>query len=266
MREEVRARVASLSPRGSEPVSTSVDLPCAPAVQHIFALAAEEATALERKSIDSTHLLLGIPAEKESRAAGILTEHGFTYDTYRRELSSSPASTKPARTASRLHLWGDDYDLTQAPAAIQSSLLRFERLVDGVVNCIDSYSESYGEQILKRSGRSRKQALGHLIDLTAAHQQWIARALDEATVATSGYPTEEWVAAQHYATFPWGPLVDLWVLLNHLLFHVIAHIPEAKLNTPCRIGLGEPAPLAQVIERYLGQCEEIAGELPTRSK
>ena len=266
MREEVRARVVSLSPRGSDPVSTSVDLPCAPAVQHIFALAAAEATALEQKSIDSTYLLLCILSEKESRAAGILAEQGLTYDTYRQELSSIPAQTKPARTAGRLHLWGDDYDLTQAPAAIQSSLLRFERLVDGVVNHIDSYAESYGEQILKRSGRSRKQALGHLIDLAAAHQQWIARTLDEATLATSGYPTEEWVAAQHYATFPWGPLVDLWVLLNHLLFHVIAHIPEGKLNVPCRIGLAEPVPLAQVIERYLAQCEDIAGELPTRLK
>jgi hypothetical protein len=55
-------------------------------------------------------------------------------------------------------------------------------------------------------------------------------------------------------------------LLNHLLFHVIAHIPEGKLNVPCRIGLAEPVPLAQVIERYLAQCEDIAGELPTRLK
>jgi len=74
------------------------------------------------------------------------------------------------------------------------------------------------------------------------HQQWLARALTEPKLVTTGYPAEDWVSAQQYASFSWPDLVDLWLCSNRLLMHVFYQIPEAKLDTACRIGIDEPIP------------------------
>ena len=132
------------------------------------------------------------------------------------------------------------------------------------VGLLDTYSERYGDQRLKRKPWSRKEALGHLVNLAVAHHQWLARALTEPKVVAGGYPLEDWVTAQHYAKYPWRDLVDLWISLNHLLCHVLAAVPEEKVNTACRIGIEEPQTLRSLIDRYVAESEDLMGQILAR--
>jgi hypothetical protein len=80
------------------------------------------------------------------------------------------------------------------------------------------------------------------------------------------YPADEWVAAQQYQDYPWRDLVSLWLSINCLLIHVLALIPEEKVNTPCRIGIAEPVPLTTLITRYVEHCGDIVGQILTARK
>jgi len=75
---------------------------------------------------------------------------------------------------------------------------------------------------------------------------------------------EEWVSAQHYQKLSWRALIYLWVSMNHLLIHVIAVIPEEKVNTTCRIGIAGPIPLAKLIEEYVTYAEDLVGQILAR--
>jgi len=75
---------------------------------------------------------------------------------------------------------------------------------------------------------------------------------------------DDWVAAQQYQTFSGPALVDLWVAVNNLLIHVIAVIPEDKVNVVCRIGIGEPVALWTLIEHYIGYSEDLVGQILAR--
>jgi hypothetical protein len=58
--------------------------------------------------------------------------------------------------------------------------------------------------------------------------------------------------------------VDLWVSLNRLLIHVLARVPEEKLQTPCRMGTAEPIPFSKVVEIYIEHCEDIVARILAR--
>lgn len=126
---------------------------------------------------------------------------------------------------------------------------------------INNSSEEFAQHRLKRKPWSRKQALGHLIDLTTAHHQWLARALVEPRLAITSPPQDDWVTVQQYESVSWPDAVDLWICLNRLLLHLLLLIPEEKALMPCRIGIEEPIPLLKLIERYIAQSEDIIGQI-----
>src|SRR5579872_1654092 len=87
---------------------------------------------------------------------------------------------------------------------------------------------------------SKKQLLGHLIDSAGNNHQRFVRAQTESLHEFPTYQQETWVAVQHYGSEPWPDLVNLWLLFNRHLLHVVQHVPESALSHPCAIG-GETA-------------------------
>src|SRR5689334_263609 len=73
---------------------------------------------------------------------------------------------------------------------------------------------------------SVKEILGHLIDSAANNHQRFVRAELSGDLAFPGYEQNGWVTAQDYQGVAWLRLVDLWVLYNRHLAHVIARIPD----------------------------------------
>jgi DinB superfamily len=87
---------------------------------------------------------------------------------------------------------------------------------------------------------SKKEILGHLIDSAANNHQRFVRAQSAPRLEFPGYEQEFWVATQSYATAPWPDLVNLWLLLNRHLLHVVKAMPAAVLSHELVIG-GRPA-------------------------
>jgi ATP-dependent Clp protease ATP-binding subunit ClpA len=233
-----RSRIDELAPRPNPSISTSVDLPLSEDSKRALQYAAEESKALGHPYIDCSHLLLGLLRIETSMAAVLLQGFGIRYASYREEVAAPPA-------APPLQLLGDEVaDLQRLSGAIKLA--------------------NEGAQRLKRTGWTRKEALGHLIDWAAAHQQWFARALAEPRLIASGYPEDGWLSVQHYNDLPWLELADLCISINRLIVHVIEHIPEAKIDTPCRIGIAEPIPLQELVRRYVAHCDDIVGQLLKR--
>ena len=141
-----------------------------------------------------------------------------------------------------------------APPDISGPLSQAAADLTVLVKTIGNSPRSGGKR-LKRTGWTRQEALGHLIDWAAAHQQWFARALTEPKLTASGYPDDGWLSAQHN-DLPWQELLDLCVSFNRLIVHIV-RIPEEKMDTPCRIGIADPIPLQELVRRYVAHCEDI---------
>ncbi len=275
--EEIRMAIEAL-PHPIERIPTSVDLPLSDDSKRALAYGAEEAERLRHKIIDCGHLVLGLLRIEKCKAAVILNEYGIELSSYRDVVNASQAASPPSerpierlvqraveraveRAIERPSAWHESEPEQSAASSLQSVVGALQELIDGTVQHISAYWDAYGEARLKRKPWSRKEALGHLIDWGSAHQQWIARALTEPKVVAPAYPVDEWVSAQRYRSAAWRDLVDLWVSLNRLLLHVLAGIPEEKLNTPCRIGVEEPIPLLRLITLYVEHCEDIVGQI-----
>jgi hypothetical protein len=108
---------------------------------------------------------------------------------------------------------------------------------------------------------SKKEILGHLIDSAANNHQRFVRAQGTALLEIPTYEQEFWVATQSYATEPWPDLVNLWLLLNRHLLHVVKAMPAEVLSHELVIG-GRPAvTLEAVIVDYLSHLDNHLAQL-----
>jgi hypothetical protein len=104
-------------------------------------------------------------------------------------------------------------------------------------------------------GWSKKQILGHLIDSAGNNHQRFVRAQLAPHLEFPAYPQEVWVATQSYATEPWPDLVNLWLMLNRHLLHIIRNTPAERLSHTCSIGGKDPVALGDLMEGYVGHME-----------
>ncbi|MBV9303074.1 MAG: hypothetical protein JOY62_08805 [Acidobacteriaceae bacterium] len=253
---------------------TSVDMPLSQNSRLALSYAAEEANELEHKHIGSGHLLLGLLRIENCGAASVLKQHGINLTecrdavlqlTAERE-GGVPGESRP-RAFERLSASLDDLyawsGIEPRPAGVpmQAAIAGLAHLIGTMLQNIQAYSGPYSEQRLKRKSWSRKEALGHLIDWGMCYQQWLTRALTEATLHADEYPQDEWVSAQKYADFSWTDLVDLWLCTNQLLMHVLAQVTEEKARMQCKVGIEEPITLLQLVDRYIAHCDDIVGQM-----
>jgi len=108
---------------------------------------------------------------------------------------------------------------------------------------------------------SKKEILGHVIDSASNNHQRFVRAQLTPSLEIPSYEQERWVAAQSYATESWPDLVNLWLLYNRHLLHMIRTIPESSLAVPCAIGGSAPVPLSEVISSYVDHLEHHLSQI-----
>jgi len=100
-------------------------------------------------------------------------------------------------------------------------------------------------------GWSARQLLGHLIDSASNNHQRFVRAALQPSLDFPAYDQNGNIRVQAVQDADWDLLISLWAAYNRYLAHVIAHLPAAKLSTPCRIGTGEPVTLEFLVDDYL---------------
>jgi DinB family protein len=124
------------------------------------------------------------------------------------------------------------------------------RTVDAAELVLRGVSAPESNKPVLRGGWSRKQVLGHLIDSASNNHQRFVRASLELSLAFPGYDQDGNVRVQAVQEADWQLLVSLWAAYNRYLAHVLAHVPDVALETPCRIGQGESVTLHFLAEDY----------------
>jgi hypothetical protein len=108
---------------------------------------------------------------------------------------------------------------------------------------------------------SKKEILGHLIDSAVNNHQRFIRAQFAPVLDLPTYQQEDWVKSNAYGTEAWPDLVNLWLLLNRHLLHVLKAMPKAALDHQVAIG-GQPAvTLYAVIVDYLRHMDHHLGQI-----
>jgi hypothetical protein len=130
--------------------------------------------------------------------------------------------------------------LTEFSAILQSTP---KRLVD--------IADADAEQKPGPGRWSKKEILGHLIDSVSNNHQRLVRAQFAGRTDFPAYEQESWVAAQAYGTESWPDLVNLWLLYNRHLLHVLRNFPESALQHEVSIGGKAPVTVAAIAEDYL---------------
>ena len=116
---------------------------------------------------------------------------------------------------------------------------------------LQQVSEEQSMKPILAGGWSAKQVLGHLIDSASNNHQRFVRTALQGSLDFPGYDQQGWVRVQAVEEAPWPSLIALWASYNRHLAHVVAHLPQAQLEAPCRIGSGEPVTLRFLVEDYL---------------
>jgi len=108
---------------------------------------------------------------------------------------------------------------------------------------------------------SKKQLLGHLIDSASNNHQRFVRAQLAESYEGQTYEQESWVATQSYATESWPDIVNLWLLYNRHLLHIVRNVRESALTVPCAIGGSAPVPLSEVMSSYVDHMEHHLAQI-----
>ena len=235
--DAIRRQIEQLAAPVGKRVHMSVDLPVSDEMKRAMMYAAEESEALHQSRIDVPHLVLGLLRVEGCPVAELLRNYGINYEQYR-ELFIE-----------RL---------------ISSAIPELTQLLNTTAPRLRGYTSEYGEQRLYSKPWTKKEALGHLIDRAIAHQQWVTAVVTGSPLSVGQYPDDAAVVVQHYADFAWADTVDLWVSLNRLLIHVLAYVPEEKLNVKLRIGDSGPVVLNRVLADYVEYARDMVGRILAR--
>jgi tRNA-binding protein len=138
------------------------------------------------------------------------------------------------------------------------------RVVDRAAHELRRIDDAVAGAKLKPDVWSVKEILGHLIDSAVNNHHRFVRAQLATELSFPGYEQNAWVLSQDFQGRPWSDLVDLWILYNHHLAHVIRRIPDAAANVPCRIGTAEAVALSALIEDYLAHVRHHLEQIEQR--
>lgn len=102
---------------------------------------------------------------------------------------------------------------------------------------------------------SPKEVLGHLIDSAANNHQRFVRGMAAPQVELPKYDQLHWVESQRYAAARWADLVNLWLLYNRHLLHVLRGMPAEQRAHLCVVGDDAPVSIAELARGYVEHLE-----------
>ena len=151
-----------------------------------------------------------------------------------------------------------------AGLTLDSVAAELTRVVDVSASDLRTIDEARAGSKPKADVWSVKEILGHLIDSAANNHQRFVRAQLAGELTFPDYEQNGWVASQGYQTRRWSDLIDLWVLYNRHLAHVVRRIPDAAASVPCRLGTNDPITLTALAQHYLGHVRHHLEQIQQR--
>jgi len=138
---------------------------------------------------------------------------------------------------------------------------RLLEIVDQAAPALSQVETNVTDQPVKAGGWTRKQMIGHLIDSASNNHQRFVRASLQNELNFPGYDQNGNVRMQQFQSAAWEQLVDLWAAYNRFLAHVIANLPEGKLQTACRIGANKPVTLEHLAKDYVAHLSQQLNQM-----
>ena len=145
---------------------------------------------------------------------------------------------------------------------MQAIALDLRRAVEGALPALRALDDAASARRPAPGKWSPRELVGHLVDSASNNHQRFVRARFQDDLVFPGYDQDAWVAAQGYATAPWGELVELWRLFNLHLARVFESTPPALAQRAVTrhsfdriafrtVAAGEPATLAFFAADYV---------------
>ena len=144
---------------------------------------------------------------------------------------------------------------------MQALSQKLHQIIDAASLHLTTVDEPLTAEPIRPGGWSRKQLLGHLIDSASNNHQRFVRASLQDALNFPGYDQNGNVRAQPFQQVAWTQLVALFTAYNRFLAHVIANLPEAKLQTLCRIGAENPVTLEYLATDYVDHLTHHLGQM-----
>ena len=144
---------------------------------------------------------------------------------------------------------------------MRDTATELERILDEAQPRLLAIDEKALETRSVEAKWSRKEILGHLIDSAANNHQRFVRAQFTERLETPNYEQEGWVKSQAYATEPWPDLVNLWLLFNRHLLHVVKAMPDGVGTHELVIGGDPVAILHAVVVDYLRHMDHHLAQI-----
>jgi hypothetical protein len=107
----------------------------------------------------------------------------------------------------------------------------------------------------------KKEILGHLIDSAGNNHQRFVRCQFTPLLEFPEYDQDPWVASQAYATEPWADLVNLWLLLNRHLLHIVKSAPPEVHKHELKIGHHNPMTFEALVPSYLKHLDHHLAQI-----
>jgi len=144
---------------------------------------------------------------------------------------------------------------------VKETIARFETMLVGASHRLSDVSETNAATKSDPARWSKKEILGHLIDSAGNNHQRFVRAQLVPRLEFPNYEQEFWVSRQGYATEPWSDLVNLWLLLNRHLLHIVKAMPDDVLAHELVIGGHDAMTLRALTASYLDHMEHHLGQI-----
>jgi len=145
--------------------------------------------------------------------------------------------------------------------SVQSAADRLAEVLATAPARLAAISEEAAGQAPAPGKWSPKEIIGHLLDSASTNHQRFVRAQLAPKYDCPSYEQEQWIATQYYRAEPWFDLLNLWVLYNRHLLHVMRHVKESALETPVSIKQRDPIPLSGVMIDYVRHLEHHLNQI-----
>lgn len=103
---------------------------------------------------------------------------------------------------------------------------------------------------------SIKEILGHLLDSLSNNHQRLSQYNANDNFQFPGYDQNVFVQRAQYDTFDFQSLLSLWYQYNHLLLHIVDHIPQDHLTSTITIGDRPTITLEQLVDDYFAHMQK----------
>ncbi len=116
----------------------------------------------------------------------------------------------------------------------------------------------------KKKGKwSRKELLGHLVDSAQNNIRRFVVTQYQLDAPHIIYDQDKWVSLQGYNDYSAKELVELWLLLNKHLIHLLENMPTENYEKLCNTGkiFSEQHTLIWLAEDYVNHMKHHLGQI-----